>query len=880
MAGDNVADVDVVGTGAGQCVPFWGPFAAGIAPIGLFDANRSRAVIKTNQVAGIEQLLHTPILAMQRHIITGEVRTPVIGVRHIDEQVSTHHAHAHDSHVDTFVAGHPVASHSYQRDEHHFHHYGPIVRHTETALLGEVRQPFMQVHTVPVIENGITRHVHHQNVYSIFENGSKSLLGGVLGFLAIGPIVAGLGLLFNFRWDVQSHRLVLGRKTAYDALELDPPKYVGQIFNWQDKFTDISWSQQRGVKVIAGLYSGVGAGGAQDILGVWRHRIVRVLQPNPVTGNNDEIITITLSRQGRKRLEAIAGVFPLAGAKKTLKDASTLQEIQFSFKNIRNNPEMIRLLDELVQGHDKTSVLKAKQLADRYLHVANPPIIFASDRVVDDKRSRNFFRLRIPAIFRMQKSTISRFRKIEETVRVGNQDKKRFISIGEVLYRKEGQYPIESSARPEDRRIYPERVGINSNDHVEFPLDYRNSNYAEVTQVRTTAQGSAITPYQIVTARYQWLVDENYISRQDFINKLKKLGAETGLLPLLPGAGDIPLFTGPPLRAQDKHESMILNLEMLLSARDKNIVKQNIVSRSFEQNVISLLAGYKNHPNNNYLYLNSEKLDEILLRDECRKIVSKVNEFNDVMSTGKKPWFFGLFKRSVTDADVRVMEAELLHMLKVSPFIFLSALNGANPKTIIRMAGTSLEDFSRDIDVTLARDIMQNRASAPVFQPRPQIDGVPADVLAANPIKTIAPGPLGDELDGYLNVPDAAQQEVALVNAGSDQSIVSTGVRALQCSCYQAISAPVIGVSPSSSNQTMPETSRIRPGMGFAEFSQVYRHVMPEPISTRDCNAIPRAFVSQPMQPQMPITSGPTGNYPRGLGFSEFAAGESSRFRL
>lgn len=749
MAGDfDAADIDV--PGAGQCVPFWGPFAAGIAPVGLFDANRSRAIIKTNQVVGIEELIHTPILAMQRHVVNGEIHTPIYAHRHIDEQISTHHAHAHNSHINTYVNGQLVTSHSPQTDIHHFHHYGPVVRHTESRLIGEMRQPFTQVHTIPVIEHGVTRNVHHENVYSIFENSSKSLLGGVLGFVAIGPVAAGLGILGNFRWDVQSHRLVLGRETAYDALELDPPKNKEQIFNWSDKFTDISWSQQRGVKVVAGLYSGAGAGAAQDIMGVWRHRVVRVLQPNPATGQDDEIISLTLSKQSRKRTEAIAGVFPFAGGKKSLKYKTEMEEVQFSFKNIRNNPEVAHILDDLLKGRpDKSEVIRAKELSDKYARYANPPIIFANDRTVADKRSRNFSRLRIPVIARTQKSTISRSRNVGETIRSGGQERRRLINIGEVIYRKEQQYPIESSVRPEERRIYPERVGINSKRHMEFPLDYRNSNYAEVTQVRKIVEGSDLSPYQTISAKYQWIIDENYISRQDFINKLKKLGSDTGLMPLLTGTSNIPLFTGPINRTFDKHESMILNLEVLLNTRDKKNIKLNILNGLFESNVISLLRNYKKHPRGNYLNLSENKLDEILVRDNCRKVLAKARELQSMAETKTRRWFFGLFNKTATEADIRVMEAELLHMLKVSPFIFMHALNGTNPKALVRMAGTSLEDITRDIDISLARDIMSNSAAIPTFRERPHQLHRSATV---GPIRHIGPGPLGDDLGSQTDL--------------------------------------------------------------------------------------------------------------------------------
>lgn len=717
MGGVDGLDVDDVKTGAAQCVPFWGPFAAGGVPIGLFDANRTRSIIMSNRLGAIAGLVYKPIVAMRQHLFVGEIHTPVYRHRHIDEQVSAHHTHVRDTQVDDYVCGHPVGTHNH-REVHHSHNYGPVLRRTETELASVLHQPFAQTFHQQVIEHGIDRHVMQDRVYSIFETNTKMVLGGALGFLAIGPVALGVGAMANFKWDIRSHRKVLGREAAYDACELDPPSCLRDILQWQARFTDISWSQQRGIKLVAGLYSGGSVGVTQDIMGVWKHRVVRILEIDPRTGLDNEIISVTLSRQGRIRLDGVVGALPIAVKKKGLKNSAKLEEIQFSFKNIRNQPHLINILDQLIQGTDKSAVIKAKAIADHYVGIADAPIVFDREKVVEENRARDFSRLRIPALFRIQSENYTKDMIERHNVLIGGVKRSREYISTVVVVRKMRQKPLESSFRPEDERIYRQRVGVDINGKVKFPLDYKNSLYYELTKVYTIRQGSEVSPYSSTSAKYEWMIDKNYTSRENFIKNISRIGCKTGLLLLLFSSEDIPYFTGPTHRNRDCHESVRFTMDILLSSYDKNKVIKNISDEGFENAVVTLRNSYIKR--DNYLNLSAAEIDTVLLRDNCRKIIQKASDLQDLKKNHRKKWFFDLFSRPATPKDIRRYEAQILHMLKASPFIFLSAFCGANPRVSSSMEGTSIPEQTRNIEISLARDIMLNRAAQPRYRTRIQ----------------------------------------------------------------------------------------------------------------------------------------------------------------
>lgn len=112
----------------------------------------------------------------------------------------------------------------------------------------------------------------------------------MVAFAAVGPIALGGGLLGQCRWEVVSHRQVIGRQAAYNALELSPPKSVNDVLAWKDPLTNISWLQLRGLKVVGGIYAIAHAGGVVDLEGVWQHKVKKEIELNHLTGYKQEII--------------------------------------------------------------------------------------------------------------------------------------------------------------------------------------------------------------------------------------------------------------------------------------------------------------------------------------------------------------------------------------------------------------------------------------------------------------------------------------------------------------------------------------------------------------------------------------------------------------
>lgn len=605
---------------------------------------------------------------------------------------------------------------------------GPLLHYRDTAVVGLHRK--MHARPVPVTytQHQVWCQSRQKPLYDVIETNHTLLLGGLLGFVGMG-LSAGAGLAAQCRWDITSHRKISGREEAYGALEMEPPQSVAEVLSWQSPYTDIRWSQLRGLKVLAGIYTGAHAGVQADLEGIWEHRVRKENQ------DSNNTITVGLSLKKRARLKVDAGIFPVFFANKDIAQAAKKNEIQFKFVNVdkypgARDPRVRDVLDRLIKGHHDQGVIKdAIELSDEYAQrgwsALSAPISLDIKRIQTDHDSRDRIRARLSFIANAQRVKQKRERIETQTFRSDKgEEYTQNVLISEVARVKSFQYPIESALRSRDDRIHPQRVGIDAEGKVKWPLDYRNSNFEEITQVKEKQKGDMAAPYEVACAKYVWSMRDNYITRDKALASLKQIGKETGLGPLLFQSFNIPEFRGCPGRPHDSRESMQFSLEIHLRDEDEKKIFSNILTPrgpSFVDSTVSLFDSYISHPNGDYLGLASGYSSKEmyassfkpLIIDQAKKVVNKFRKANEKLSgEHKKASLFGALFSGLTEKDKMHITRDLLDSLKANPFIFLAALNGTSPNSRLFVVGTSV-NIDRMINVSLARNIMANRSRVP-----------------------------------------------------------------------------------------------------------------------------------------------------------------------
>lgn len=779
---------DEVGVGKGPSIAFnfWGPFSAGVAPILIPHKNKARFIILTDESMRQDAHMAMPFQLLENAIEHYEVHTPIFIRREIHELTTVVHSRHYDvvhdtanpapctaSIIPTRPSGafypppvrpalhssrarassmSPVALHSspysgfgpqltsaichpqhygHRGVEHvveHAYEYGPVLSRTEFHPAGMVHQSLARPVTYMHSGYQVWSQSSPIKVFDVIETNNTMIMGGLMGFVAAGPLAFGVGLLGHGRWDITSHRKIASKESAYLAPELDAPKSLQDVQMWPDNYTSITWSQLRGIKIVAGLYMIAHAGTTTDVEGIWEHTVVREKKPNSPTSPESEIITVTLSLKKQTRLKATAGVVPFFAANKDLAHAAKSNKISFKFININSQPGLIDIANKLIEGLDNASIARAKEAADFFAQRGytpeNAPISFIKEINRSDNECRDRLRARLPLIANVQKIKKRRDRYETHVVNVGGQEYTQTVLVTEIVRRKEKQYPIESIARDSRECIYPQRTGIDASGKMRWPLDYRNSHFEEITQVRDKKQGDVVAPYEVGSAKFIWNFLDNYISHEKFLKILEDIGNKTGLAPILFQSFNVPEFTGPLLRFDNKHETMQISLEIHLRESDKQHIFQNLLQTDFVQSVMHLFDAYTRHPRGDYLHLTDKyssqvegfKVIRLEVQKQVREVVELAHKTHEKMLTGKKRHY--LMSKLLSESDRMRLVRDLLDELKVNPFVFLASLNRTTPNSVFEMRGTSV-NLQRTLDVALARNIIENNASIPEIYMQP-----------------------------------------------------------------------------------------------------------------------------------------------------------------
>lgn len=590
----------------------------------------------------------------------------------------------------------------------------------------------------------LVSHSENLPIYQVIETNDTSVIGGLLAFGGIGGVAAGIGLLANYQNNVTSHRKVIGKEMAYMVPELNPPKSYQEIANWLDIDTHISWQQLRGFKVIAGVYAIAHAGGDFSAEGIWNHTVSKERKRDNANSPESEIITVTLAFEKQHRFKLTTGVVPIISASKDLLHAATSKTLTFKFKNIGQHQPLQQLLEKLLNKQNtlddnNRAIIEAMDLAKQYKEQGDEqaPLSFICQSNRQQTEDNEKLRFKIPLIASKQTLTKKRARIEQRSVNVGQQTVQNQVEISEKIKRKEFQYPIETALTARENRIYAQRLGIDNNNNIKWPIDYRNNLYEEITQVRDSSQVDMTSPFQTSHYRLMWKAADNYTTKDRFNHILNKIGSKTGLLPILFKDEDIEDFLGPVQQQDNPRESMYLLIEMHLSDQDWDQLCQNILSNNadcfFEELTLKLFDNYAKHPNKDYLNLNKDyssfekycQKERLEIKAQAVEVIEKAQKMHKMLVEDKKESFFGLFSHKLTNQEKLNCKRKILDAIKVNPFVFLTALNHINPKCHIKISGTS-SSLERILETSLARDIMNNKATIPEsYQPPPYADLMP-----------------------------------------------------------------------------------------------------------------------------------------------------------
>lgn len=585
----------------------------------------------------------------------------------------------------------------------------------------------------PITSSKLLSHSENIPIYDVIETNDTSVVGGILAFLGIGPAAFGIGLLGNYKNSVRSTRKVIGKEMAYYIPELDPPKTYQEIANWLDLYTRISWQQLRGFKVIAGAYAIAHAGGDFSAEGIWTHTVTKEKKKLCPSHSESEVITVSLAFEKQYRLKLTAGVVPLISANKDLLHAAKSKTLTFRFQDIQNNQTLQKLLEKMLDKQNTLDesnrvIIEAMALAQEYKEKSSDngeaPLSFVCQINRDEKESKDKFRLRLPLIANKEVSLKKRNRTESHCVHLGDKTLQSQVDISEKIKRKEFQYPLDSALTAKEKRVYAERLGVDKNKKIKWPIDYRNNLYEELTQVRDSSQIDMSSPFQISHYRLIWKAADNYITKEKFNQILNKIGAKTGLLPILFRDKDIHDFLGPIQHKDNPRESMYLLMEIHLTDSEWDQLCQNILSNEpdsyFEELTLKLFDNYAKHPNKDYLNLNKDydsfeeyyKKKRQVIRNEAITVVSKAKKAHEKLIKNKEESCFGFFCHELSSSEKLNLKRKVLDSIKVNPFVFLTALIHINPKCYIKLSGTS-SSLERVLETSLARDIMNNMANIP-----------------------------------------------------------------------------------------------------------------------------------------------------------------------
>ena len=565
---------------------------------------------------------------------------------------------------------------------------------------------------------------HAPQLYQVIESNNTTVLGGALGFISSGFFAFGAGCALQLSRDYTSVRVVSGRETAYHLPELTPPKSVDAVAAWSARYTNVAYSSIRSFKILAGVYAIAHAGSMFEIEGVWQHRVIK----------ENDTISLYLTLKKQKRLKLTAGVAPVLMNNIDLAHSASPTQMVFQFKNIDIDPKARKMLNALLTSSKKSVVQDAINLAEEYESLdIEPSVAFTTEKIREEKESRQRMRLRVPLLTSHQQIGKKRDRSEEVDHYFSGKHYKTKKEVSEVIKRYESQRPIDYLKWHDKSQIYPNRMRFNFKDGFNWPLDYKNKKIERITQIINIENGEVGKSYQTSGVRFLWTVTDNYITRENFLAIHKQIGQETGLLPLLFNETALPDFIGPPTRAYDHHESMMLSLQLSIRDFEKSKIYQNIIEKPFVEYVLHLFDKYCQHTDGDYLHLSElyskkedfQRLYRNILEDKVRAVVSKANEINKSIANNHRSRCFGLFHKKLSAKDKMHLERKLWHKLQADPFILLAAINGTMPDCSYRIKGTST-NLERKVETALARDIMLNTAVVPMkYQPTLAITAPP-----------------------------------------------------------------------------------------------------------------------------------------------------------